>query len=286
MIIKTEAGSFAGGARKDDSGSTPVSGVGESVSLSRTADKSSFRRDAETHARDGRAPRFEDARYSKRRLPHFEKPWTIYAITASTRARRKLSPAARTIVLNALRHFHLVRYELFAACVMPDHVHFLFQPWPKEQGVDESAIFWNVSELTHSVKSFTAHEINKLEHSRGAVWEEEVFDRYIRSESDLHEKFRYICRNPWDTKVVRPDEEYEWIWTREDELRKADHLENPGSTPVPGVGEGVSLSQTSAGQSSFRRDAETHARDGRAPQTVNAQRALKSSMSTRPPTPD
>src|ERR1700730_5804718 len=36
-------------------GSTPVSGVGESVSLSRTSPRL-FRRDAETHARDGRAP--------------------------------------------------------------------------------------------------------------------------------------------------------------------------------------------------------------------------------------
>ena len=39
----------------------------------------------------------------------------------------------------------------------------------------------------------------------------------------------------------------------------------PGSAPVPGAGEGVSPSQTS---SSVQRDAETDARDGRAPQTV------------------
>ena len=236
MAIQTDAASFSGSARKED-------------------------------------PQPEEARYGKRRLPHFEKPWTIYAITASTRTRRKLSPAARTIVLSALRHFHLDRYELFAACVMPDHVHFLFQPWPKEQGAHESAIFWSVSELTHSVKSFTAHEINKLEQSRGPVWEEEVFDRYIRSESDLHEKFRYICRNPWESKVVRPDEEYEWIWTREDEFRKAEHLKDPGSTSVPGVGESVPLSRTSE-ERSFRRDAETHARDGRAPQSAREARAL------------
>jgi REP element-mobilizing transposase RayT len=284
--IWTREDEFRKAEHLENPGSTPVSGVGESVSLSRTSeDQNSFRRDAETHARDGRAPQTEEAWYGKRRLPHFEKPWTIYAITASTRTRRKLSPAGRTIVLSALRHFHLDRYELFAACVMPDHVHFLFQPWPKEQGAHESAVFWSVSELTHSVKSFTAHEINKPERSRGPIWEEEVFDRYIRSESDLHEKFRYICRNPWDSKVVRPDEEYEWIWTREDEFRKAELLKNPGSTPVPGVGESVSLSRTSD-ERSFRRDAETHARDGRAPQTVSAQRAMKSSTSTRPPALD
>jgi len=41
-----------------------------------------------------------------------------------------------------------------------------------------------------------------------------------------------------------------------------------GSTPVSGVGGSVSLSRTSAEQRLFRRDAETHARDGRAPRNV------------------
>jgi putative transposase len=197
MVIKTDAASFQGSAREEDPGSTPVSGVGESVSLSRTsAEQNSFRRDAETHARDGRAPRFEDARYSKRRLPHFEKPWAVYAVTITTRRRKTLSPCARTIVLNGLIHFHNSRYELFAACIMPDHAHLLFQPWPKGENPSNNAIFWSIPELMHSLKSFTAHEINKVEKSRGPVWEEEIFDRYIRSESDLQEKFCYICRNP------------------------------------------------------------------------------------------
>jgi REP element-mobilizing transposase RayT len=180
----------------------------------------------------------EPAHYAKRRLPHFEKPWGIYAVTISSRARRTLSPTARTVVLNALLHFHLSRYELFAACVMPDHIHFLFQPWPKKQGEDNTTLFWSISELAHSLKSFTAHQINSLERARGPLWEEEVFDRYIRSESDLAEKFRYICRNPWDARIVGSAEDYPWLWTWQDDGR-------PGSTPVPGVGESVSLSRTS-----------------------------------------
>src|SRR5882724_5785085 len=100
---------FAGG--QQNPGSARVSRVGDGVSPSRTSEG------------DAEGP----ARYSRRRLPHFEKPWAIYAVTISTKLRRCLSPAARTIVLNALRHFHNERYELFAASVMPDHVHFLFQ---------------------------------------------------------------------------------------------------------------------------------------------------------------
>src|SRR5438093_623432 len=159
------------------------------------------------------------AHYSHRRLPHFERPWAIYAVTITTAHRRGLSPHARTIVLNAWRHFHNTRYELFAICVMPDHVHALFQPWPKNEASHEETTFWSSAELMRSLKSFTAREINRAERKTGAVWEKETFERYIRSDRDLTEKFHYILRNPWDAGVAKQDEEYAWIWTAEDEMR-------------------------------------------------------------------
>src|SRR5262245_19602372 len=90
------------------------------------------------------------AQYSRRRLPHFEKPWAIYAVTITTAHGRSLTPHARTIVLNAWRHFHNARYELFAICVMPDHVHALFQPWPKNEGSHTEPTFWSLAELMRS----------------------------------------------------------------------------------------------------------------------------------------
>ena len=64
-----------------------------------------------------------------------------------------------------------------------------------------------------SMKSFTAREINRAEEKAGAVWEKETFDRYIRSDRDLAEKFHYILRNPWDAGVAKQNEDYPWIWT-------------------------------------------------------------------------
>jgi len=207
-------------------GSAPVSGAGDGVPPSRTF------RDAEPA---------DEAFYFRRRLPHFERPWAIYAVTIGTKLRRCLSPNARTIVLNALRHFHNTRYELFAACVMPDHVHLLMQPWPKENDAKGNVVFWSLSDLLHSIKSFSAHQMNKLEHKTGGVWEEERFDRYVRSDRDLQEKFHYILRNPWDAGVAGPNENYPWVWTQDDELRK---------------------------ESSSRRDSATNARDARATQST------------------
>jgi RecG-like helicase/REP element-mobilizing transposase RayT len=190
----------------------------------------------------------EGVHYSKRRLPHFERPWAIYAVTLAVRGRRHLSPAARTIILNAWRHFHDRRYELFALCVMPDHVHALFQPSPKANDASAEPIFWSLTELMRSLKSFTAREINKMEGTQGPIWEKETFDRFIRSDSDLQEKFSYIVRNPWEAGVARQDEDYPWVWTAEDEV------------PAPGEGMG--------GGSSSRQNAATNTLQACAPQNL------------------
>ncbi len=147
----------------------------------------------------------------------------------STVARRKLAPKDRTIVLNAFRHFHGKRYDLIAVCVMPDHVHALLRPLPKGDDVDGNPIFWALAELMQSIKSFSAHEINKAHGTTGSVWEKERFDRYIRSDRDLEEKFHYILRNPWDSGIAGQGEDYPWVWTPEDEFRRQESSSRPES---------------------------------------------------------
>jgi carbamoylphosphate synthase large subunit/REP element-mobilizing transposase RayT len=151
-------------------------------------------------------------RYSRRRLPHFERPWAKYLITFGTKNRKELSPRARQITLDSITHFAGQRYELYAACVMPDHVHMLLEPTIKQGDADGKPIFWPLSSLLHSIKSFSAHEINEQEKRSGEVWEKEWHDRVVRSEADLQEKFEYVTRNPWDSKIISADENYEWIW--------------------------------------------------------------------------
>ena len=150
--------------------------------------------------------------YYRRSLPHFERPCAKYAITFATRNHRQLSAKARDTVLESLLRWKDRRYELYAACVMPDHVHLLIEPMIEREGNDGNPVFFSLSKILHSIKSFTANRINKIDNAREAVWETESFDRLIRSESDLQEKFQYITRNPWDTGVVKQGEDYRWIW--------------------------------------------------------------------------
>jgi|GEM_PF-19907 len=154
--------------------------------------------------------------YSKRRLPHFERPWGKYAVTFSTHNRRQLSSAEKDIVLRSVLYAHSHgQYELYATCVMPDHVHLLFEPQVKGTDSEGGSVFWSLPEILQAIKSSTAHRINKASGTGGTVWEKESFDRVIRSESDLQEKFEYICRNPWDAGVAAQGEDYPWLWTPE-----------------------------------------------------------------------
>jgi threonyl-tRNA synthetase/REP element-mobilizing transposase RayT len=160
--------------------------------------------------------RAEGATYSKRRLPHFERPWGKYMVTFTTHKRRTLTDRERDTILECIR-FPAERnhYELYAACVMPDHVHLLLEPQIKGDDATGKPIFHSMSDLLQNIKSVSAHKINSQRGETGPVWEKESLDRLIRSETDLEEKFHYICRNPWDAAIVEENETYPWLWTQE-----------------------------------------------------------------------
>ena len=153
-----------------------------------------------------------DTLYHRRNLPHFERPWAKYAITFATRNHRQLSTKARDIVLKSILRWKDQRYELYATCVMPDHVHLLIEPMIERADDSGNPIFFSISKILHSIKSFTATRINKIEMTTKPVWETESFDRLIRSESDLQEKFHYIMRNPWNSDVAEHEKDYPWVW--------------------------------------------------------------------------
>ncbi|MDR1282060.1 MAG: transposase, partial [Opitutaceae bacterium] len=143
----------------------------------------------------------------KDHLPHVQVPGATYFVTFRTANQRKLSPAARDEVLAALQFWNGKRWRLFSAVIMPDHVHIVIQPLPKETGDG----FWDLSELLHSVKSFSANRINQIEERTGvAVWQSESYDRIIRDEAELLATLAYINHNPLRAELCAEGEGYPW----------------------------------------------------------------------------
>ncbi len=101
--------------------------------------------------------------------------------------------------------------ELLAAVVMPDHVQLLLRILRNADG-------WPIPlvEIMQSLKSATAHRINKLLRRSGPVWEEESFDHVLRSDESLEDKREYIRQNPVKAGLVQTPEDYRWLWLNPD----------------------------------------------------------------------
>jgi 1-hydroxy-2-methyl-2-(E)-butenyl 4-diphosphate synthase len=101
------------------------------------------------------------------------------------------------LLANALKHFDGTRYDLLAWCIMPNHVHVIHKPAKGEE----------LDKILHSWKSYTSHEINKLNGTSGSIWQKESYDHLIRDGKDFRNQIDYILNNP--TKAGYTN----WLWT-------------------------------------------------------------------------
>jgi adenine-specific DNA methylase/REP element-mobilizing transposase RayT len=182
-----------------------------------------------------------EPKVTRRNLPHIQCPGSTYFITWRCQDHSMLAPEERTITLDAIRHWHGVKWDVVAAVVMPDHVHVLGTPLPKEGG------FCDLSEILHSIKSFSSHEIGKLRKRHGNIWLDESFDRVVRDEKELQEKYNYIRNNPVKNGLAARSQDYPWLIDQEGHRPEAGATTKGtgihGGTGVPPV-----ASQESTGQ--------------------------------------
>lgn len=101
--------------------------------------------------------------------------------------------AVREILVDCLWHGHNNRYIIHTFVIMPNHVHVLFEPI---QGN-------SITDILHTWKSYSAHQINKLLNRKGSVWQRESYDRVIRNEKHYQQVWQYIQNNP---RVLRGGE--------------------------------------------------------------------------------
>src|SRR2546423_700481 len=141
----------------------------------------------------------------RRRLPHLQADSKPIFVTFRTFARSILPNAARDVVFDCCRHEP--RMRAMALVVMPDHVHLIFIPERDAAGHN-----YALPEIMKSLKSSSAHKINKLLGRRGPVWDEEFFDHVIRSPEALAGKIEYVLFNPVQNNLVPRPCEYRWAW--------------------------------------------------------------------------
>jgi hypothetical protein len=79
----------------------------------------------------------------------------------------------------------------------------------------------SIPEITRTIKSESAHQINTALARRGRVWQDESFDHVLRGDESLRKKALYILENPVRAGLVRSAREYRWLWWDEKLVQSA-----------------------------------------------------------------
>jgi len=136
-------------------------------------------------------------------------------------------PRVAAMIRSNLYHHNGSKYQLMAYCIMPNHVHVLFQPMdvatggpPVEPATAEPVVATPVGEhsdrhsplarIMHSLKSYTAHESNTILERRGTFWQAESYDHWVRDDDELERIVYYIRDNPVKAGLVERPEH--WLW--------------------------------------------------------------------------
>jgi REP element-mobilizing transposase RayT len=98
---------------------------------------------------------------------------------------------------------NIVRYELRAWCIMPNHVHVLFKV---------GAV--SMSEIVGAWKKHTGRLANKLLAKQGPFWAEDYFDTYMRDAEHERKTIHYIENNPTNAKLVLDPKAWSWSSAR------------------------------------------------------------------------
>ena len=125
-------------------------------------------------------------------------------------------PNVAAIVRQSLYFLHDKQYHLLAYCILPNHVHVLFQPMDSlvvasvesSPGEETSDGISPLAQIMHSLKSFTAHRINELLGRSGTFWQSESYDPWVRDDDELERIVHYIALNPVKANLVRAVQEW------------------------------------------------------------------------------
>jgi REP element-mobilizing transposase RayT len=145
--------------------------------------------------------------FYRRNLPHLQRDGKAHFLTFCTYRRWILPDWARSIVIDACSRAHGWTVDLRAAVVMPDHVHMIFIP---EIDLERSEVY-SLARITKAIKGTSAHLINQRLGRTGRIWQEESFDRVLRSSEKLDEKIEYVLNNPVRKGLVQSANQYPWL---------------------------------------------------------------------------
>ena len=127
----------------------------------------------------------DDLKVTRRHLPHWTQEGSTYFVTFRVK-NGMLTSEEQKLILEHIKEGSAKFYSLFAAQVMPDHVHILFTP----------TTGFGLERIMKGIKGVSASKVNRLRGSFGSIWQDESYDRIVRDFDELIQKLEYMLNNP------------------------------------------------------------------------------------------
>ena len=141
-----------------------------------------------------------------------------YFITTVTKNRVEIFNNSKNckILLVTLEYFKLILdYRLYGFCIMPDHLHVIIHPFGKH----------SFSYIMKMLKGSLANKLNKINNTKGKIWQKGFYDECVRNNFELVKKLEYMHNNPVKANYVTSAEEYPY--SSYNHYFKSDYSPNP-----------------------------------------------------------
>ena len=142
------------------------------------------------------------------KLPHWRADDVTYYVTF--RHRRALTEDERRLLLRSLLRAEGRRWVLQIVCVLPEQTEMLFSVCKTLSGHS-----YELADVVEASKRKTGNAIIKKTGERWSPFYEESFDRIVRDENELVERWQAIFESPVGQGLVEDEEEYEFLWVSE-----------------------------------------------------------------------
>jgi putative transposase len=153
--------------------------------------------------------------FYRRNMPHYRSAGRTYHCRFSIHPSHYLlcEDWMLVIVESCILRPHKHDCIVCAYVLMPNHVHLVIQPLPRENSLTSWSgenTFHSLESIVGKIKGRSSYLIHRTKKSAGALWRDESFDRTIRGQRDLDGVIDYIHSNPVRWKLVERPDQYRW----------------------------------------------------------------------------
>jgi REP element-mobilizing transposase RayT len=144
--------------------------------------------------------------------------WDSLLDKAESGTRWLAQPEIAEIVKEALHYRDTKDYDLFAFCVMTNHVHVVFKPLTQlsESDCQSDLPDLPLDKIMQSLKRRTARKANLILGREGAFWQDESYDHVIRDNEEFNRIVHYVLENPVKAGLVNQWKDWAWSYCKSD----------------------------------------------------------------------